>query len=195
MSLPKMISYTGPARANDGRLPVTEQANGQVGLSTKGSRGPWVASGSLGQGQLYKGFTDANVTLTPAQCVGAHIGFPTLGGARVITLPTAEDILSYIGSDLCAPPATVPNPVAQTDNTGVSYLGVSFPFTIGFQDGTNTVQFGTSAGIIFKVSGNPAIAGTTSLGPLNPYPSVARFKLVVQNATPGSAQIAVYRDY
>lgn len=195
MSLPKLISYTGPARANDGRLPVTEVASGQVGLSTKGSRGPWVASGVSGAGRTFKGFTDADVTLTPAQVVGAQIGFPVLGGARVITLPTAADIVSYIGSDLCSPPVTVPDPVPQTVNTGVSYLGVTFPFTIAFTSNVQTVQFAASTGVVYHVNGNPSVAGTATMAAFNPYPAIAKFRVVINNATPGSEQVAVYRDY
>lgn len=199
MSLPKLIQYVGPARANDGRLPVTEQANGQVGLSTKGSRGPFVANGVAGQGQLFKGFTDADATLTPAQVIGAHIGFPVLGAARTLTLPTAEEILSFIGPDLCAPPAAVPDPVTGTTNAGASYLGVTFPFTISFTSAANSVQFGASTGVVYHAGGNPLVTGTSTLGPLNTWPAVAKFKIVIENAnagqTPSVAAVAVYRDY
>lgn len=194
MSLPKLIQYTGPARANDGRLPVTESAAGQVGLSTKGSRGPWVASGVTGQGRLFKGFTQATHTLTPAQVIGANIGVAALLGNYVWTLPTAAEIVSYLGSDLVSPPAAIADPVPATTNTGASFLGVSFPFTVSFTDGINTIQFGASTGVSYHFGGNPAVAGVATFPPFNSYPGVQKFRVVVTNATPGSEAVSVYRN-
>lgn len=196
MSLAKLIQYTGPARANDGRLPVTEAGDGRVGLSTKGSRGPFIIQGVQSQGYLFKGFsTAADATLTPAQVVGANLGLAALGANRTYTLPSAAEIVSFIGSDLCQPSTVLVPPIAQTTGTGVSYLLPAFDFTVTFTDAVNSITLSGGTRVTYHRSGNLSKADDTSITALNTYPGVARFLVVITNATPGAEQVAILRNY
>jgi len=202
MSVTKLILNKGPKRALSGRLPAITDGDGRLEDNTTGTIGPFVAGGPLGQSLNFQTMPGnlSPQTPKPAQLVGAYMSIPAPVADINFNLPTAAEIVAYLGSQLCQPAVVGAFPILVGGSLAVNQLLPVFTLVLTVENAgvARNIKFTPGANGLAFDSGISK-AATTDLNVICPISAAgalttsARIGFVILNAIPGSESYAICR--